>query len=66
MMRVVVASAVVVIGLVVIYAFGAGYLSGVGVGLPTPWNVLASLGLLLLLVWAAVRIAERPAPKDQR
>ena len=56
-MRVVVGSVIFLIGVVLIYAFGAGYLSGLGIGVPTPWNVVVALIFLGLLVWGVFKIA---------
>ena len=45
-------------GATLIYAFGAGYLyAAFGIGLPTPWNVVASIVLgaaLILAVYAFI------------
>jgi hypothetical protein len=50
------------VGSLVIYAFGAGYLSGYGLWVPTPWNFLVSIVLLLALVVGAVRLV-RPTSR---
>lgn len=42
--------ALVAVSLLVAYAFGGGWLSGVGIWLPTPLNFLGALSI----VWAAV------------
>jgi membrane protein implicated in regulation of membrane protease activity len=59
-LKVLVALIVIAVGSLFIYAFGAGYLSGFGVWLPTPWNFVASGGLFIGLVAAAVRMVREP------
>ncbi len=57
------AAVLLIIGALAIYAFGAGYLSAIGLGVPSPWNAVLSAIMfagLLLLVWRIVGI---PSPK---
>ncbi|MGQ0679139.1 MAG: hypothetical protein ACT4OM_05700 [Actinomycetota bacterium] len=58
--RVVTALAILVIGGPLIYMFGAGFFSGYGVGLPTPWNVVGTGILSLALLYASLSIVRRP------
>jgi hypothetical protein len=62
------ASLLFLVGIYAIYGFGAGYFQAVSV--PTPLNVLASLALLGVLIWAVGRIGggrgrDRRAPLEQ-
>jgi hypothetical protein len=43
-----IATAVLAVGAFVAYGFGAGYFWPFGVGLPSPWNLLGTIALLLL------------------
>lgn len=54
--------ALVIVGLYVTYAFGAGYFPAIA--LPNPWNLLASAGLMALLLWLAFRCIAKSMRKD--
>jgi hypothetical protein len=57
------AAVLLIIGALAIYAFGAGYLSVIGLGVPSPWNAILSAIMfagLLLLVW---RIVDMPSSR---
>lgn len=55
-LRLVLAAAVLLVGGLLIYAFGAGYFSQFGVGVPTPFNVVATLVLGAALLSVVARI----------
>lgn len=60
LVRTLVALGTLLVGVLVIYAFGAGYLSGYGLRLPSPWNVVATLVLgASLIVVVVVIVAPR-------
>lgn len=61
MLRTAAAVALLIVGSILIYGFGAGYFSsitiaGVPVGLPTPWNVVAAVVLGVGLLSLVMRI----------
>lgn len=51
--RMIIATALLFFGANVIYAFGAGYLAPVA--LPTPFNVLATVVVGVILIWTVFR-----------
>lgn len=58
--RVVAALAILMVGGLVIYMFGAGFFSGYGIGLPTPWNVVGTVVLSLVLVFVCWHLVRGP------
>lgn len=54
--RLMLAGIVLVVGGYLLYAFGAGYFSNLGIGAPTPLNIMITVSLGFLLVRAAARI----------
>jgi len=54
------ASVVLSVGSVLIYGFGAGYLAGYGLWVPTPWNFVLTILLAIVLLLAVVRILGFP------
>ena len=64
--RVLVALILAPAGLLLIYSFGAGYLSYYGLGLPTPWNLVASGLLLAGLLAALMRILFGPTARRRQ
>jgi hypothetical protein len=59
LLQVLLALCVGALGVLLIYAFGAGYLSGYGLWVPTPWNFLVSVVLFVALVTWAARFVRR-------
>jgi hypothetical protein len=55
-LRLALAAAALVVGGLLIYAFGAGYFSQFGIGVPTPFNMVATLALGAALLSVVVRI----------
>lgn len=58
--RVVTALAILIVGGMLIYMFGAGFFSGYGIGLPTPWNIVGTILLSLVLVSVCWQLVKGP------
>lgn len=59
--RILGALVLLVVGAPLIYMFGAGFFSGIGIGLPTPWNLIATVALgLILLISCWSLLTSRP------
>ena len=55
-----VAATALLVGAYVLYGFGAGYFWALGIGLPTPLNVVATVVLAAGLLWGVGRFLRRP------
>jgi membrane protein implicated in regulation of membrane protease activity len=64
--RIIIALAMLVVGGPLIYMFGAGFFSNYGIGLPTPWNVVATIFLALALLFFAWRVVRGPTSPEPR
>ena len=58
--KAVLSAALLVLGSIFIYGFGAGYFSSFGLWLPSPWNFLATFVLAVALLLGVVLIWTGP------
>lgn len=64
--RIVLALALLLVGGVLIYGLGAGYFSRLGIGFPTPYNLVVTVVLTVVLLLAVRRILWPPSRRGRR